>query len=87
MDPYERSKIADAIKIKKTKEGDIIVKQGDQGDIFFMVETGKLVALKSDDGTPAKEVASYGSNDYFGELALLHDIPRQATIKCLVLIF
>ena len=86
MDPYERSKIADAIKIIKAKSGETIVKQGDSGDIFFMVESGKLVALKSENGGAEKEVANYTENDYFGELALVHDIPRQATIKCLVFV-
>ena len=51
-----------------------------------MIESGKLVALKSENGQSDKEVKSYSENDYFGELALLHEIPRQATIKCLVMI-
>lgn len=46
MDPYERSKIADALKVVKCKKGEYIVKQGEQGDMFFMVEEGQLVALK-----------------------------------------
>ena len=41
-----------------------------------MVESGKLVALKSENGGAEKEVANYSENDYFGELALLHEIPR-----------
>lgn len=40
MDPYERSKIADALKVVKCKKGEYVVKQGEQGDMFFMVEEG-----------------------------------------------
>lgn len=46
MDPYERSKIADALKVVKCKKGEYVVKQGEQGDMFFMIEEGQLVALK-----------------------------------------
>ena len=47
MDPYERSQIADALKPIKYKEGEYVVRQGDEGDSFFMLEEGELVALKS----------------------------------------
>jgi cAMP-dependent protein kinase regulator len=40
MDSYERSKIADAIKSVDFKAGDFVVKEGDSGDEFFMVEEG-----------------------------------------------
>ena len=48
MDTYERSKIADALKVIMCKNGETVVKQGDQGDIFFIVEEGELIAMKSD---------------------------------------
>ena len=37
MDHYERSKIADAIKEVKQKKGDVIIKQGEQGDLFYII--------------------------------------------------
>jgi len=55
-----------------------VVKQGDPGDIFYIVEEGTLVAIK--DG---KEVLKYSPGDYFGELALLNksEGERAATVK------
>jgi len=47
MDSYERSKIADALKPLKFKTGDYIVKEGDKGDTFFFIESGKAVATKT----------------------------------------
>ncbi len=84
MDSYERSKIGDAIKSVNYKAGSLVVKEGDNGDDFFMVEEGKLQALKiKSPGEQPVVVKDYGVGDYFGELALLKNCPRQASIKCL----
>lgn len=88
MDPYERMQLADGLKNHKFKPGDYVVKQGEEGDTFFMVEEGDLVAMKVlKPGEAAKEVYAYKSGDYFGELALLNNKPRQASILCKVLYF
>ena len=74
MDPYERSKIADALKPLKFKAGEFVVKEGEKGDTFFFVEDGEAIATKV--LTPGKApelVYEYKTGDYFGELALLRD--------------
>lgn len=82
VDPYERSQIGDALKTVKAKAGERIVKQGDEGDLFFMVEEGQLQALKQMQGQGEKVVMDYKPGDYFGELALLKNQPRAASIVC-----
>lgn len=77
-DPYERSKLSDALKSITFAPNQVIIKQGDIGDTFYIIESGKAVALK--DG---EVVMNYGRGDYFGELALLKDQPRAATVKAL----
>ena len=42
---------------------------------------GTLVALKSVNNGPAKQMMRFSAGDYFGELAMLKDQPRAATIK------
>jgi len=81
MDAYERSKIADALKIQKFKKGEYIVKEGEKGDTFYFIEEGEAVATKllTSDGQP-QNVYHYKSGDYFGEIALLRDAPRAANI-------
>lgn len=82
MDPYERTKIADALKPMKFKKNDYIVKEGDYGDSFFFLEEGLAIAEKvTQQGKPPQQVYSYKSGGYFGELALLRDTPRAASIK------
>merc|ERR1711920_60101 len=80
IEPYERSQIADALKSETFKQGDVIVKQDEPGDKFYIVEEGALYALKAIPGQGEKNVMDYKSGDYFGELALLKNQPRAASV-------
>lgn len=79
LEAYERSQIADALVAETCKKGDTIVKQDDPGDKFYIVEEGTLYALKNF-GSEEKRVMDYKPGDYFGELALLKNQPRAASV-------
>lgn len=59
-----------------------MIKEGDKnGDTFFMIMEGECIATKIlEPGKPAQTVKQYGAGDYFGERALLYDVPRAANI-------
>ena len=81
IDPYELGQICDALKTKTFKEGELIIKQGDKGDVFFILDEGKAHAEKVfEEGKPAERVKEYESGGFFGELALLKGEPRAASI-------
>lgn len=81
MDPYERSKIADALKPITYKKGEFVVKEGEFGDNFFLIEEGEAIATKTlKEGDEPEVVYKYKQGDYFGELALLRDTARAANI-------
>lgn len=78
MDHYERSKLADAIKEKKFSGGEQIIKQGEQGDSFYILVDGDAFATLN--ASADEVVMKYQPGDYFGELALLRDEPRAANV-------
>ncbi|KAL1891512.1 hypothetical protein Sste5346_007603 [Sporothrix stenoceras] len=77
LTPYERSKIADALETQKFAPGATIIREGDPGHSFYLVESGEAEVYKSGTDSPVKH---YQKGDFFGELALLNDAPRAATI-------
>ncbi len=62
--------------------GDVVCRQGDEGDRLFVVNSGVLevVAVQSDGSEPVT-VAFLGVGEVFGELALLTGSPRSATVR------
>jgi cAMP-dependent protein kinase regulator len=77
LTPYERSKIADALETKKYPPGTTIIQEGDVGESFFLLESGEAQVFKRGVDNPVKQ---YRKGDYFGELALLNDAPRAASV-------
>ena len=57
------------------QQGEIIIKQGDTATAFYIVERGTVTVSK--DG---KVVATLSPGQYFGEIGLLHGVPRTATV-------
>lgn len=47
MEPYERSKLADAFTEKKFKSGEMIIKEGDPGNELFLLQEGEAIATKT----------------------------------------
>lgn len=73
--PTDLNRVVDAMETRMVDVGTKIVVEGEIGDKFFIIKEGKCVAVKGD-----LVVKEYVANDYFGELALLNDEPRAATI-------
>lgn len=60
MDAYERSKLADAINEKWFQPGDFLIREGEEGEQFYLVMHGNAVATKTlEPGKPAVKVLEY----------------------------
>jgi cAMP-dependent protein kinase regulator len=77
----DRLHLVDALKCDTFSEGYKIVTQGEPGDRFYMVEDGSLAALINIPGEDEpQKVKEFTRSTYFGELALLRNQPRTATV-------
>ncbi|XP_053175610.1 endoplasmin-like isoform X1 [Scomber japonicus] len=79
LDPEEMSQVLDAIFEKFCTEGEHIIDQDDDGDNFYVIESGTYNIFVMVDGAE-KLVGSYDNRGSFGELALMYNTPRAATI-------
>lgn len=68
-------KIADALHPASYVQGDIVIRQGESGYDFFLIDEGTV-----DVSVDGEIVASLSSGSYFGEIALIYDLPRAATV-------
>ncbi len=70
----------DAMFERRVEDGETVIRQGDEGDNFYVVESGTFDCFVSKEGSSPKLVTSYGPGGTFGELALLRNAPRAATV-------
>lgn len=68
-------RLAGTITPVSVPAGALIIREGDPGDLFYVVDEGEVRVTIA-----GSEVTRYGPGEYFGEIALLRDVPRQATV-------
>lgn len=74
LEPDQKREVVDAMFEKKVPAGSSIIKQGDEGDNFYVVDSGSFDVYVND-----KKVVEIGQGGSFGELALMYNTPRAAT--------
>jgi CRP-like cAMP-binding protein len=82
LEAHELELLVAILEPQKFRAGEIIFREGDPGDQFYIIETGSVAIAHQIDGKTL-ELARRGPGEYFGEVALLHDRPRTATITAL----
>ena len=77
----ERLGVADALEQQQYKDGDIIIKEGDAGNTFYIIEKGSVKCIQQPStGSEPIELCVLKVGDYFGEIALMTNRPRAASV-------
>lgn len=62
------------------ESGEVLMQEGDYGDVAYIILSGEAeVVVNTDSGE--QPVAKVGKNDFVGEIAILIDVPRTATVR------
>ncbi|KAH8284867.1 hypothetical protein KR054_001937 [Drosophila jambulina] len=76
LDKEQMNQVLDAMFERKVQPLDYIIRQGDDGDNFYVIESG-IYKVYIDDN----HINTYTHTGLFGELALLYNMPRAATVQ------
>lgn len=74
--------IASKLHTSQVDAGTVVVRQGAPADKFFIIVDGEVEVLREDDGE-TRTIATLGRGQFFGEMAILRDMPRAATVRAL----
>lgn len=86
LNDAQKEALVNSLNIYKFGKGDIIVREGDIGDLFYIIKEGKVICSRN--GIRLKRL---GKGDFFGEQGLLYNCKRTATavadnkVRCLVI--
>ncbi|XP_060634358.2 cAMP-dependent protein kinase type II-beta regulatory subunit isoform X1 [Anolis sagrei] len=79
LDPEQMSQVLDAMFEKSVEGGEHVIDQGDDGDNFYVIDWGTYDIYVKCEGV-GRCVGTYDNRGSFGELALMYNTPRAATI-------
>jgi len=82
LPPEALAAIDARLTMERYAAGDLIVKQGDVADKLYVIDRGSVEAFV-ETPTGERQVGTLGEGDYFGEIALLLDLPRQGSVRAL----
>lgn len=76
-------KLSSRMEKLPVKAAQIIIRQGDEGDYYYVIESGKAKVLRHSDAGVRQDLAELGPGTPFGEEALISDAKRNATVAML----
>jgi ATP-binding cassette subfamily B protein len=81
LPPVVLNDVAQRLRIEHFPAEDVVISRGDIGDKLYIIQHGQADVFASDAVNTQRPLAILKDGDYFGEMALLYDTPRTATIR------
>ena len=80
LTPKEINQILSIARLKLYKSGDLVFMKEDIGNTFFIVKSGRIKIYTSIGSEKKKTFAFLKKGDFFGEMSLIDDAPRSASV-------
>lgn len=77
------SKLAASFLPERQAENRVLFHRGDPGERFYIIVQGSVEILRDQPGSPSERIAVLRGGDFFGEMALVRNVPRGATVRTL----
>lgn len=81
LDDEELDRVAHSLKTERFSAGEMVIRQGEPGEKFYIIERGRVSVWKTGEEGVEVRQARLGPGQYFGEIALVTNAPRNATIR------
>jgi cAMP-dependent protein kinase regulator len=82
LSPQQKDQIFQIMALRQVKSGETIIKEGDHGDMMYIVDHGQFNVSKKDENGVNQAVITYTTSGVaFGELALMYRQKRAATVR------
>lgn len=75
--------VADVMNFTRVDPGTWIIREGELGESMFVIFRGRVEVLKDNEAGEPRVVATLGRGDVFGEIALLDQVPRTASLRAI----
>ncbi|MCD6497912.1 MAG: cyclic nucleotide-binding domain-containing protein [Deltaproteobacteria bacterium] len=79
LSPEALDRLVQRMKLRRVQPGIVVVREGDPGGELFVVTDGVMQVVR--EGPPRVILSTLRAGDFFGEIALVTELPRQATVQ------
>lgn len=80
MKSEDLKRIAEQARYQEFNEGEVIIKEGEHDNTLFIIISGKAEVIKNLGERNEKVLSTFGPGSYFGEMALIDDLARSASV-------
>ena len=79
----QRARLAEYFCLRTYRPDEVIVRQGDTSLSFYVVLSGRVRIVRQAGGVDGVEIVEEGPGSFFGEMGVIDDLPRAATVVAL----